>query len=147
MKHIILTLVLLGFAVDAMAAPVKVPPLKLCMGSGGTLISRKKCKRSELLVDMSVLSASIGGALDVTKCVARSKQSADDGFGWVRAGCQPGEWMLSHGVSAPDNDSFEIQEIRLLANPGESWPSGVEYVIYAPGPWIADVLVFCCPRN
>ena len=160
MKTITVLMVLVGLCSDALAAPVKVPPLKICASASGNVLAKKKCSKAETQLTLEALQGQDGatgatapagaagapGILNVSACRIDSKTFEDTSWGWLAVDCGEGEFLFQHGIKAPETDNFYIQEIRLRAYEGDNFAAGVEYVIYGAENWKADVIIVCCPR-
>jgi len=160
MKTLIVLMVLVGLSSEVWAAPVKVPPLKICASAAGAVTAKKKCAKTETQLTLEALQGAPGatgatgpagkdGALSFDGCRWVTQQVADTYNTWVLVECAEGEIMLSHGIAKSSGADFVVREIRLQAwaeAPQE--PSGVEYQIDSPDgdSYVAVGQAYCCPR-
>lgn len=98
-------MVLLGLSVEAMAAPVKAAAMRLCIDSGGGIVTRKKCKGGESVVDGAAIAAMSGGGWSPGGCnvaIETDQCEAATGAAGVRLACDDGKFLMTHGwVSSP----------------------------------------------
>lgn len=150
MKRVVLALGLL-VAPNAWAAPITVPPLKLCMNNlTGAIIAKKACKGSETTITGQVLQSFAGvgiqgvpgaqgpqgpqgpagssGTFDPAKCTPRSNATAGVTLVKARATCAAGEFVQTHGVQV-NYGAVDIVQTALLFSPGAPVAGAVEYTV------------------
>jgi hypothetical protein len=138
MKKILLFVTsLLFIASPVFAAPVKIPPLKICLSSDGTLLAKKRCKASEQAASFFDFQTSAdqgpqgpqgpagapgiqgpqgpagaNGVADISACRSIfNSQSTTEGTAVVPLYCNPStEYLLNYGNHT--DPEFSLQFLR-----------------------------------
>lgn len=107
MRFLVLALGLL-VATNVWAAPVKVPPLKLCMNnSTGAIIAKKICKAGETVINGQVLQGLAvqgpqgpqgpAGTIDIGKCISRESTASGSDAVAATVPCLVNEFVATSG--------------------------------------------------
>lgn len=149
MKYILLASLL--FAIDSFAAP---RPMVLCVDSRGRILTKERCGRGEKVFNLQY-AAQIAvravqltpGTFDPQKCVTRLNQYSLIGTQGFSVECAPGEYLMTYGFTAFDNEAaLNTAQLRTLN--GGFVAKGVDLFFKAPDGWsytVESQLICCLP--
>ena len=150
-------LVALLFSVDAFAAN---PPSKFAVcanNTTGVVQAKPKCTKAETALNLAALLGTINnaaasatfipGPVDPNTCTTRTSEYNATSLGSaVSIYCEPGEFLMTHGVET-DDSKVDINQIRLQFYDGLPFPVGVRYHMIrdqAGTNFSVVVRAFCC---